>query len=253
MESWKRGNWLSFFEADPDDDWKPHRLIELSEFNPFLLMDLYIKSEKFRKAMDEHPHILIDGMLFPVDSPILENKNGKKVLTRDKDLLTRDDYVTVRYGTQMPYVRPGEVYMSAGNGRVLNVREPLSDSAMEHMKSFVFKDTGYKSFGELVEYYRKRKNITQSQLAAAIGLSDDRSLRSMEKSGSPQIGSVIALCVILNLYPDEGNELVKAAGYSFKEDPQGRAYRYIVNTLTQGSLLQINHFLIEMGLKPLTT
>lgn len=252
MGSWKRGDWLSFFEADPDDDWRPDRLTELSKFNPFLLMDLYVKSEKFRKAMDERPHFLIDGMLFPADSPFLGEENGKIVLIKEKDLLSREDYVIVRYGTQMPYARPGEMYMGTGNGRVLNIREPLGDPDKQRMKAYVFKDTGYRTFGELVEYHRKRKKMTQSELAEALGLSDDRSLRSMEKSGAPQIGSVIALCVILNLDPDEGNELVKAAGYSFKDDPQGRAYRYIVNTLTKGALSQINHFLIELGLKPLT-
>lgn len=252
MASWKRGDWLTFFDADPEDGWRPDRLVELVKFNPFLLMDLYIKSEKFRKAMDERPHILIDGMLFPADSPLLKNENGKTVLTKEKNLLSRDDYVIVRYGTQMPYARPGEIYMGTGSGRVLNVREPLGDIVKSQMKAFVFKDTGYRSFGELVEYHRKKKNMTQSQLADALGLSDDRSLRAMEKSSIPQIGKVVALCVILNLDPDEGNELVKAAGHSFKDDPQGRAYRYIVNTLTQGSLPQINHFLIELDLKPLT-
>ena len=187
-----------------------------------------------------------------VDSPLLNQKDGKTVLTKEKNLLSRDDYVIVRYGTRLPYARPDEMYMGTGNGRVLNVREPLGDAAKAQMRSYVFKDTGYRSFGELVEHHRTRRNMTQSQLAEALGLSDDRSLRAMEKSGSPQIGSVIALCVILNLDPDEGNELVKAAGYSFKDDPQGRAYRYIVNTLTQGALPQINHFLIELDLKPLT-
>lgn len=252
MGSWKRGDWLTFFDADPEEGWRPDRLAEIIKFNPFLLMDLYIKSEKFRKAMDDRPHILIDGTLYPVDSPLLKQENGKTVLTKGRELLTRDDYVIVRYGTQMPYARPGEMYMGTGNGRVLNVREPLGDPAKQRMKAYIFKDTGYKTFGELVEYHRKRKNLTQSQLAEALGLSDDRSLRSMEKSSSPQIGSVIALCVILDLDPDDGNELVRAAGHSFKDDPQGRAYRYIVNTLTQGALPQINHFLIEMDLKPLT-
>ena len=49
MASWKRGDWLTFLDADPEDGWRPDRLVELVKFNPFLLMDLYIKSEKFRK------------------------------------------------------------------------------------------------------------------------------------------------------------------------------------------------------------
>lgn len=253
MGSWKRGDWLTFFDADPEVGWRPDRLAEIIKFNPFLLMDLYIKSEKFRKAMDDRPHILIDGMLFPVDSPLLKQENGKTVLAKEKNLLTRDDYVIVRYGSQMPYARPGEMYMGTGNGRVLNVREPLSDSARQQMKDYIFKDTEYKSFGELVEKHRKARGLTQEKLADKLGLADDRSLRAMEKSSAPQIGNVVALCVILHLDPDDGNELVRAAGYSFRDDRQGRAYRYIVNTLTQGSLSQINHFLKEMNLKPLTT
>ena len=252
MGSWKRGDWLTFFDADPEVGWRPDRLAEIIKFNPFLLMDLYIKSEKFRKAMDDRPHILIDGMLFPVDSPLLKQENGKTVLAKEKNLLTRDDYVIVRYGSQMPYARPGEMYMGTGNGRVLNVREPLSDSARQQMKDYIFKDTEYKSFGELVEKHRKARGLTQEKLADKLGLADDRSLRAMEKSSAPQIGNVVALCVILHLDPDDGNELVRAAGYSFRDDRQGRAYRYIVNTLTQGSLSQINHFLKEMNLKPLT-
>ena len=253
MGSWKRGDWLTFFDADPEVGWRPDRLAEIIKFNPFLLMDLYIKSEKFRKAMDDRPHILIDGMLFPVDSPLLKQENGKTVLAKEKNLLTRDDYVIVRYGSQMPYARPGEMYMGTGNGRVLNVREPLSDSARQQMKDYIFKDTEYKSFGELVEKHRKARGLTQEKLADKLGLADDRSLRAMEKSSAPQIGNVVALCVILHLDPDDGNELVRAAGYSFRDDRQGRAYRYIVNTLTQGSLSPINHFLKEMNLKPLTT
>ena len=252
MENRKHSDWLSFFDADPEDTWRPDRLQELTKFNPFFLMDLYIKSDKFRKAMDERPYILIEGMLIPIDSPLLQRENGKTTLAKSKNELTRNDYVTVRYGFQMPYARPGEIYMGLGDGRVLNVREPLCDPVKQQMKAYIFKDTGYKSFGELVEHHRKRKNITQQRLAELLGLSDDRSLRAMEKSASPQIGNVIALCVILRLDPDDGNELVRAAGYSFKDDPQGRAYRYIVNTLTQGDLSQINHFLVEMDLKPLT-
>ena len=252
MENRKHSDWLSFFDADPEDTWRPDRLQELTIFNPFFLMDLYIKSDKFRKAMDDRPHILIEGMLIPVDSPLLKRENGKTALIKSKDELTKNDFVTVRYGFQMPYARPGEVYMGSGTGRVLNVREPLSDSARQQMKDYIFKDTEYKRFGELVEKHRKARGLTQEKLADKLGLADDRSLRAMEKSSAPQIGNVVALCVILHLDPDDGNELVRAAGYSFRDDRQGRAYRYIVNTLTQGSLSQINHFLKEMNLKPLT-
>ena len=248
----KHSKWLSFFDVDPEENWRPDRLGEINKFNPFLLMDLYLKSDKFRKAMDERQHILIEGMLFPTDSLLLIQENGKTILSKSRELITRNDYVIVRYGAKMPFARPGEIYMGTGNGRVLNIREPLGDSTKQQMKTYIFKDTGFKSFGELVEYHRKRCKMTQHQLAEKIGLSDDRSLRAMETSSSPQIGRVIALCIIFRLDPDDGNELVRAAGYTFKDDPQGRAYRYIVNTLTQGDLSQINHFLEELDLKPLT-
>lgn len=69
----------------------------------------------------------------------------------------------------------------------------------------------------------------------------------------PQIESVIAVCIGLNMIPEDSEIVLHLCGYCLRAVPQERAYRTLINALYFYDIVQANQYLLKRGLTAMTS
>ena len=108
------------------------------------------------------------------------------------------------------------------------------------------------SFSDTLTAHMARKGFTCEKLAE-VSLLSRNSIVRYRKGAFPTVNlrSVICLCIGLKLHPLLAADLIQKAGYSFNASREHTAYRMILMSMTNNSLLECNEFLSQMGIRPL--
>ena len=76
-------------------------------------------------------------------------------------------------------------------------------------------------------------------------------IKNNSPKATPRIETVMCICIGLELGPDLGSDLLKAAGYILTNSKQHIAYRLLLSTCSGKSIYECNEILEKCGLKPL--
>lgn len=116
-------------------------------------------------------------------------------------------------------------------------------------------DAGFEmpgSFGGTLDYHIKRRKYTNEQMGEKAGM-DERSIRDYRnnKSLKPELPTVLALCIALNLQPSYSIDLITKAGHSvFTPLTHDNAiYQYLIFNHFTENLEMWNQKLRESGVK----
>lgn len=110
------------------------------------------------------------------------------------------------------------------------------------------------SFGKCVKFYLRKKKITQKTLSQRLNVATDTVSRICCDKYEPPINMAVAICIALHLYPFESRNLLRKLGYSLEGNTKtNRTYQVLIDVFYMESVANCNSFLIEEGLKPLTS
>ena len=102
-------------------------------------------------------------------------------------------------------------------------------------------------------YLMDEMNVKEVDLAEATGLTEKTIQRMRnEIDYKPNIRSVVAVCIGLNLYPKFSNLLLQLAGIFPRNTDEDRAYMFLVNHYYDATVEECNDFLRRLNIKPLT-
>lgn len=102
-------------------------------------------------------------------------------------------------------------------------------------------------------YLMDETNTSEAQLAEATGLSEKTIQRMRnEIDYRPNIRTVVAVCIGLNLYPKFSNLLLQLAGIFPRYTTEEQTYMFLINEYYHASVEECNDFLRRLNLTPLT-
>ena len=110
------------------------------------------------------------------------------------------------------------------------------------------------SFGGTLDAHIKRKGYTNEDVAGYTTI-NEKTIGNYRNGNNinPEIGTVMALCIGLNLHPIFAEDLIKKAGYDIfsKNSEENIAYQYLINHLHMENLERWNFVLRSFGVKTL--
>ena len=108
-------------------------------------------------------------------------------------------------------------------------------------------------FGATLAYHMDKLHLTNEALAGLCLINEDtiRKYRNGSNKSKPNIQTVVALCVGLQLPLPFSLDLVHKAGYTFTGELNNIAYLTILATMTGCSIYNCNKLLRNAGVPPL--
>lgn len=121
----------------------------------------------------------------------------------------------------------------------------------EGLSEFIHQNLDRRKFGNIVNEYLYKNNISTSELSENAGI--DRKLISKfiaDCNYHPSKDTALAVCIGLKLNSREARELLKVSGYSFSSNSQRDLT--VVYALDAGvcKVCEVNQLLKELGEKP---
>ncbi|WDC83301.1 helix-turn-helix transcriptional regulator [Caloramator sp. mosi_1] len=107
--------------------------------------------------------------------------------------------------------------------------------------------------GTLVAHM-KRKKCSVEKLAE-LSLVGEKTIQRMRNDENYQVSleNIIAICIGLQLEEEFSYDLIKKAGYSFRETEQHIIYELLIRNCYMHSIHYCNEILMENNMKPLGT
>lgn len=108
-------------------------------------------------------------------------------------------------------------------------------------------------FGATLAYHMDKLRLTNEALAGLCLINEDtiRKYRNGSNKSKPNIQTVVALCVGLQLPLPFSLDLVHKAGYTFASEPSDIAYLTILANMTGCCIYDCNALLHNTGVPPL--
>lgn len=108
-------------------------------------------------------------------------------------------------------------------------------------------------FGATLAYHMDKLHLTNEALAGLCLINEDtiRKYRNGSNKSKPNIQTVVALCVGLQLPLPFSLDLVHKAGHTFAGEPNDIAYLTILSTMTGCSIYDCNALLRNAGVPPI--
>lgn len=106
------------------------------------------------------------------------------------------------------------------------------------------------TFADTLDFHINRTTFSNERIAERCELSD-KTIRELRKgrSDNPSIGTVLALCIGLNLHPEFSYDLIEKAGYNInKPSKENAAYKFLINYHHMESLRSWNETLARLDL-----
>lgn len=108
-------------------------------------------------------------------------------------------------------------------------------------------------FGATLAYHMKQLHLTNEALASLCLINEDtiRKYRNGSNKSKPNLQTVVALCVGLQLPLPFSLDLVHKAGHTFAGEPSDIAYLTILSSMTGCRIYDCNALLRNTGVPPL--
>ena len=101
----------------------------------------------------------------------------------------------------------------------------------------------------------KKRNLSSSKLAERSLINEDviRRYKNGTAKNNPDIRTVLAMCVGLQLPPPLCYDMARKAKYDFSSgEIEDIAFQTIICSMTQNSIYECNEMLTSLGFKPLS-
>lgn len=108
-------------------------------------------------------------------------------------------------------------------------------------------------FGATLAYHMDKLGLTNEALTNRCLINEDtiRKYRNGSNKSKPNLQTVVALCVGLQLPLPFSLDLVHKAGHTFTGEPNDMAYLTVLSTMTGCSIYDCNALLRDAGVPPL--
>lgn len=109
------------------------------------------------------------------------------------------------------------------------------------------------NFGATLAYHMDKLHLTNEALTDRCLINEDtiRKYRNGSNKSKPNLQTVVALCVGLQLPLPFSLDLVHKAGHTFTGEPNDIAYLTVLSTMTGCSIYDCNALLRDAGVPPL--
>lgn len=217
----------------------------------YLAAEFYWHKRQMRELLDSH----MSSLMEKVDKVSPDNKLAKfiKSINQQNSL---DFWRDLIYG-EPPLLgdenEPKKPYSNIFYG---NTERPSLDrmTRRDYINTFFGgKNPPNDYLANALTYLMDEMKVKEVDLAEATGLSEKTIQRMKnEIEYKPDIRSVVAVCIGLNLYPKFSNLLLQLAGIFPRNTDEDRAYMFLVNHYYDATVEECNDFLRRLNIKPLT-
>ena len=129
----------------------------------------------------------------------------------------------------------------------------LFEAAQEAKEAFQIAEKLPRAFGPALVSLMKWRKTTNEKLAETTLMSSKTIQRMRGKTDeSHETGTVIAICVGLQLFPRLSRDMLSKAGIALKETERDYLYSLIIDTLYKSTVEECNRLLIAANHPPLT-
>ena len=103
--------------------------------------------------------------------------------------------------------------------------------------------------GSLVQHMNRKKYTVET--LAERSLASTKTIQRMrnDESYAPKLGTIVAVCIGLQLHPILSGDLIKKSGLAFKYTEEHTAYQFILSTHFRSSIYDCNERLVAFGFK----
>ena len=232
-------------------------------------------NQEFRKMMESGRYVYVDSHLVLNHSKYIDNSYGIAFMTEyarshmDECCLTfkithrkRKDY-GASYYTECGLFRQALEEDVAEAAYEHNAFNRAVDDAASHTQEFkTYVEQTSSIMGELpsrfsptLAYHMKKRNLSSSKLAERSLINEDviRRYKNGTAKNNPDIRTVLAMCVGLQLPPPLCYDMARKAKYDFSSgEIEDIAFQTIICSMTQNSIYECNEMLTSLGFKPLS-
>lgn len=219
--------------------------------------DLYLAAEFYmdKRQMRELAESYMKSLMEKADKAPADNRLAKFIKS-SKQQNGLDFWRDLIYGEPLESTDETRSKKPYSNVFYGNTERPSLDrmSRKEYIKTFFGgKNPPNDYLANALTYLMDEMKIKEVDLAEATGLSEKTIQRMRnEIDYKPDIRTVVAVCIGLNLYPKFSNLLLQLAGIFPRNTDEDRAYMFLVNHYYDATVAECNDFLRRLNIKPLT-
>lgn len=240
--------------------------IQSYDFDNRNFLYLYSQFPELQRAIDSGKYVYVNGKVVLKSKDCLRIENGRltTIVFSDDELseycLSRILTITrTRIGRFHNDISGEHYYRPSTLKREICYKEAKKISSLKDITNdnlFLMIGGGQdppNDFCRALVHFMSSRNVTIEQLADETGLSEKTIQRMRNDSDrTPEIESVVAVCVGLHLDPYDSDMLLRLAGYILRNSRIHRIYRLFLHFAYKEGVKDCNDMLIRLGEKPLT-
>lgn len=219
--------------------------------------DLYLAAEFYmhKRQMRELAESYMNSLMEKVDKVPADNRLAKFIKS-SKQQNGLDFWRDLIYGEPPESIDVGSSKKPYSNIFYGNTERPSLEKVTrkEYIKTFFGgKNPPNDYLANALTYLMDEMKIKEVDLAETTGLSEKTIQRMRnEIDYKPDIRTIVAVCIGLNLYPKFSKLLLQLAGIFPRNTDEDRAYMFLVNHYYDATVEECNDFLRRLNIKPLT-
>ena len=105
--------------------------------------------------------------------------------------------------------------------------------------------------GSLVQHMARQRFTVESLAERSLASAKTIQRMRSDENYTPRLGTIVAVCVGLQLHPALSIDLIRKAGLSFKYTKEHTAYLFLLSTHFRSSIYDLNRYLERCGLGPI--
>ena len=219
--------------------------------------DLYLAAEFYmhKRQMRELAESYMNSLMEKADKVPADNRLANFIKS-SKQLNGLDFWRDLIYGEPLESTDESSPKKPYSNIFYGNTERPSLEKVTrkEYIKTFFGgKNPPNDYLSNALTYLMDKTDIKEVELAEMTGLSEKTIQRMRnEIDYKPDIRTVVAVCIGLNLYPKFSNLLLQLAGIFPRNTDEDRAYMFLINHYYDATVEECNDFLRRLNIKPLT-
>jgi hypothetical protein len=105
--------------------------------------------------------------------------------------------------------------------------------------------------GSVVQNMTRKKYTVESLGESSLASSKTIQRMRSDENYAPRLGTIVAICIGLQLHPVLSMDLILKAGLSFKYTEEHTAYLFLLSTHFRSSIYDCNRHLERCGIEPI--